>query len=119
VQSEACFAFEITERMGGLPLDAARLTGDTSAMSDDVIYGFIPKNKREELQVAVREYEGRPMISMMVFRKNAEGNYVRTGKGFNFGIDLVPAIVEALQRAEGGGQGSRGGRDDIHQDQTG
>ena len=63
----------------------------------------IPKNGREEIRVALDEFETKgatyDMISVRVFYE--DGDEYRPGRnGLNVRVDLLPAIVAALRDAE-------------------
>ena len=63
----------------------------------------IPKNGREEIRVALDEFKTKTatydMISVRVFYE--DGDEYRPGRnGLNVRVDLLPAIVAALQEAE-------------------
>ena len=64
----------------------------------------IPKNQREEIRVALSEFEKNDrtydMVSARTFYDDGNGK-MRPGKnGLNVPTRLLPALVEALQAAE-------------------
>ncbi len=70
----------------------------------DRIIANIPKNRREEIRVALSEFASKgtthDMISARVFYA-AEGGERKPGRnGVNLPIRLLPALVEALQAAK-------------------
>ncbi len=77
----------------------------------------IPKNGREEIRVALDEFEAKDttydMISVRVFYE--DGDEYRPGRnGLNVRVDLLPAIVTALREAETEARAARllGGEDE-------
>ena len=63
----------------------------------------IPKNGREEIRVALDEFETKDatynMMSVRVFYEDG-GEYRPGRNGLNVRVELLPAIVAALQEAE-------------------
>ena len=63
----------------------------------------IPKNGREEIRVALDEFETKTatydMVSVRVFYEDG-GEYHPGRNGLNVRVELLPAIVAALREAE-------------------
>ncbi len=63
----------------------------------------IPKNGREEIRVALDEFETKgasyDMVSVRAFYEDG-GEYRPGRNGLNVRVDLLPAIVTALREAE-------------------
>ncbi len=63
----------------------------------------IPKNAREQIRVALDEFETKDasydMVSMRVFYEDG-GEYRPGRNGLNVRVELLPAIVAALREAE-------------------
>lgn len=65
----------------------------------DVTVAEIPKNSRETLRVTRQEFRGHQLVSMRVFFEDAHGE-MRPGKqGLAVRLDLVPALLQALDAA--------------------
>ena len=66
----------------------------------DTLVATVPKNAREEIRVVLGEFNGRQIASARVWFEAEDGS-MRPGKaGLGFKIALLPAVVEALQKAE-------------------
>lgn len=57
----------------------------------------IPKNAREEIQVATREYNGRRYIDVRVCFEGKDGAIRPTAKGVTLRHDLADALADAIR----------------------
>lgn len=63
--------------------------------------GTIPKNSLEEIRVGLDEWKGRDLVNIRVWAEPYEGGERRpTKKGLAVAVTKLPALVEALQKAE-------------------
>ncbi len=64
----------------------------------------IEKNQREQIVVALSEFEGRDgifdMVSARVFYDKGNGDMKPTRNGLNVPTRLLPDLIEALEEAE-------------------
>lgn len=76
-------------------------------MNDSISIGEVRKNRGQVLHVYLREYEGRPFVSLECWDsvKGEEGQGVFSGKQYTLSVrtwsDLIPLIEAALKVAEG------------------
>lgn len=70
----------------------------------DKLITTIPKNKREEIRVALSEYETDgnvfDMVSARVFFLNDNGEFQAGCNGLNIVVRRLPELIAALQAAE-------------------
>jgi hypothetical protein len=68
----------------------------------DKTIATIPKNAREEVRVALCEFNGHDLFAVRVFTDpaGATGDRVPTRKGLTASIRLLPDIIRALTKAE-------------------
>ena len=65
------------------------------------VVATIAKNKREEVRVALTEYEGHDLCDVRIFAEPYAGDeWVATKKGVCLGVAKLPGLIAALQRAE-------------------
>lgn len=65
------------------------------------IIAQIPKNKRETLQIDLSEYRGHQLLGLRLWIPNDEGDGLKpTSKGITIAVALLPAIRDALAKAE-------------------
>ena len=57
------------------------------------------KNDREEIQIAIREFEGRTYGEIRAWYW-AEGGTQKPGKGVTFKLEMIDGLLEALRDAE-------------------
>src|SRR6266481_4668415 len=57
------------------------------------------KSNREEIQIAIKEYEGNRYGEIRAWYW-AEGGAQKPGKGVTFKLDMIEALLEALRSAE-------------------
>jgi len=57
------------------------------------------KSNREEIQIAIREFEGNRYGDIRAWYW-AEGGTQKPGKGVTFKLDMIDALLEALRSAE-------------------
>jgi hypothetical protein len=65
----------------------------------DIIVATVTKNSREEIRIALGEFNGRQIINLRVWFRTDEEEW-RPGKGLACHIDLLPQLVEGLAKAE-------------------
>lgn len=66
----------------------------------DRIIATIPKNSNEELRVFLTEYQGHRLVGCRVFYEPRDGGNKLPGKsGLNVRVEMLPAIIAALQEA--------------------
>ena len=62
----------------------------------------IPKNRTEEIRVSLDDFKGNQLVNLRVWFQNSDGE-MRPGKqGIAFKLALLPEVLAALHRAEGG-----------------
>lgn len=65
------------------------------------VVATVEKNRREEIRIALREYEGRDLCDVRVFAEPYAGDeWIATKKGISMVVAKLPALIAALQRAE-------------------
>ena len=64
-----------------------------------VVVGRLTKNKREVVVIALKEFSGRKLADVRVFASTREGD-VPTSKGVSVDVQRLPALREAIVRAE-------------------
>lgn len=64
------------------------------------LIAVIRKNNREEFRIRVREFENFRGVDLRVFAQNGEGQMRETPRGVAIRFSALPAIIEALQKAE-------------------
>lgn len=65
--------------------------------------GSVQKNTREEIRFTAEIFKGHDIVSIRVWYRDEAGE-MRPGKqGLAFRLDLLPAVLEALGKAEKGG----------------
>jgi hypothetical protein len=67
--------------------------------SQDTTIAKIRKSTREEFRVAIRRFTNFRGVELRVFQKNGHGDYVQTPRAIAMRLDVLPAIIDALQRA--------------------
>lgn len=59
------------------------------------------KNKYQDIQVRISEYQGNDVIDIRVWTQPPQGNEkVPTGKGININVRLFPQLKEAVGKLE-------------------
>jgi hypothetical protein len=58
------------------------------------------KNDREEIQIAIREFEGNKYGEIRAWYWT-EGGTQKPGKGVTFKLEMIEGLLEALRSAEG------------------
>jgi len=66
----------------------------------DRIISKFRKNSIEEIQVRLREYEGRHLIDLRTFVGPRGQETLPTKKGISIPIELFPNLKEAIQQVE-------------------
>jgi hypothetical protein len=70
-------------------------------MADPVILAEIGKNSREAVRIALDEYRGSKLIDIRTVCQWGDVDAFRpTRKGVSLKLEHLPALIEALQRAE-------------------
>jgi len=61
----------------------------------------IGKNAREDLHIDVSRYKDFDLVGMRIWIRGdpPDGKDIPTSKGFGFQINLLPVVIDALQRA--------------------
>lgn len=68
---------------------------------DDVLIARLPKNGREELRVSLTEFRGKPLcVARVFFRPKAGGDMRPSTSGLNLRVQMLPALIDSLQKAE-------------------
>lgn len=62
------------------------------------VYGEVRKNARETIRITAAEYLGHTFTDLRVWVQS-EGVWTPTRKGVGIKLDLLPAVIEALQTA--------------------
>jgi hypothetical protein len=66
----------------------------------ELLIASIHKNAREELRIALTEFNGYQLCAMRVFYRPEDGGEMRPGKnGINVRVEQLPTIIEALKAA--------------------
>jgi hypothetical protein len=70
-------------------------------MSDDakIIHAF-PKNPLEEIRVSLTVFKKKQYIDLRVYYKGDDGEYHPSKKGLTLSLDLLPDLVEGVQKAQ-------------------
>ena len=79
--------------MVGCTMSAADLSGAAK------LIGVIPKNRREQVQIRLREYKGHAFIDIRLHYDD-DGAIKSTGKGCTVAPGKLAELIAALQRAE-------------------
>lgn len=66
----------------------------------DVVIGTIPKNQRERLRVAVREFKGHRFADLRIHFVAEDGSLKATAKGITVRRDQIAELLELLVKAE-------------------
>ena len=62
----------------------------------------IPKNATEEIRIDLSHYKGHDLVGLRVWVEPDNGTTkIPTKKGITFRVDLLPTVIEALQKAQG------------------
>ena len=61
---------------------------------------IIPKNKREDIRVSLSKFEQMDLLNIRVFVDYDDGTRGPSKKGISVRVAQLPAIIEALQKAE-------------------
>jgi hypothetical protein len=69
-------------------------------MSDtaQLIHAF-PKNPLEEIRVSLTVFKKKQYIDLRVYYKGDDGEYRPSKKGITVSLDLLPDLVEAIEKA--------------------
>lgn len=97
-------------RLGRPLLEDAQRPGEHSrgyaphsaSASDDAyqLIATVPKNAKEVLQVAIREFKGYDLLDLRVFVDVDEEEPRPTQKGISLRVTRMPALIEALKKAQ-------------------
>jgi hypothetical protein len=70
-------------------------------MSDDakIIHAF-PKNPIEEIRVSLTVFKKKQYIDLRVYYKGDDGEYHPSKKGLTLSLDLLPDLLEGVQKAQ-------------------
>ena len=68
----------------------------------DEIIGVIKKNAAEEIRVVLSEYRGHELVSIRVFASydGTDSEKKPTRKGITVRVGQLPALIEALNKAQ-------------------
>lgn len=68
---------------------------------EGVIVGAVPKNAREEIRVRLTEFKEFKLVDIRTFYEPENSQEKRPcGKGFAIRRDLLPELIEVLQKAQ-------------------
>jgi hypothetical protein len=67
---------------------------------DGQLIASVTKNARERIEIRLREYEGYPFVDLRVFYEDG-AEYKPTRKGLGIRPNLIRAVIEGLELAEG------------------
>lgn len=81
------------DRTSGLPDATASLQVDGIHIAT---FWKSPRNRREAIQVTLKEYEGHPYMDARVFTTNYAGQMVPTPRGIAIGIRTLPTFSKAV-----------------------
>ena len=60
----------------------------------------IRRNSREEVRVALQEYNGRPVFAIRAWFQSKEGDMRPSRDGLTLRVELLPEVARALAEAE-------------------
>lgn len=71
-------------------------------MTQPTVIAVLPKNRRESLRIALDQYQGSNLVDLRVVVELSEssGLATPTRKGVALRVEMLPALIEALGKAE-------------------
>jgi len=66
----------------------------------DVVVGWVQKNQRENVRIALTSFKGHQLVDARVYAARDDGEPGPTKAGLTVRLDRLPALIEALQQAE-------------------
>jgi hypothetical protein len=60
----------------------------------------IPKNPLEEIRVSLTVFRKKQYLDLRVYYKGDDGEYHPSKKGLTLSLDLIPDLLEAVQKAQ-------------------
>lgn len=75
-------------------------SADSAQGSSEVVLAEICKNNMETIRVVLSNFKGRDIINIRVWNVDADENLHPTSKGIACSVRHIPALREALERAE-------------------
>lgn len=90
---------ERAERSADKDARTAKLA-ERLACDDQVVLGVIPKGIGTEVRVTMQTWKGRRTLDIRCYASPDGGEKKPTRKGLQVDVKRLPALVEALQRAE-------------------
>ncbi len=71
-------------------------------MTQPTVIAVLPKNRRESLRIALDQYQGANLVDLRVVVELSEssGLATPTRKGVALRVEMLPALIEALGKAE-------------------
>jgi hypothetical protein len=67
---------------------------------DGTEIGWLDKNSKEKIRVAVREYKGREFVDVRVYFENDDGQWLPTKKGITISPGKMGELIRLLSDAE-------------------
>ena len=61
---------------------------------------IIPKNKREDIRISLSKFEELDLLNIRVFVDYSDGERGPSKKGISIRVAQLPALLEALRKAE-------------------
>ena len=61
----------------------------------------IQKNRKEQLRIRLREYNGHPLLDLRVFEPDSTGRLKASTRGVSVNVRLIGEIIEGLEQARG------------------
>lgn len=78
-------------------------TATTDSLAEEIVIAQIWKGRRRvnHVRITLKRFEGRPIVDIRQYFVNAEGRSQPTTRGVALGIDKLPEIARALEKACG------------------
>ena len=65
----------------------------------DQLVADLRKNSRENIRVRRTEFQGHRLVDVRLFALKEDGSFVATAKGVSIRLEMIDAVIEALQKA--------------------
>lgn len=66
--------------------------------TDRLIHSF-PKNPLEEIRISLTVFKKKQYIDLRTYYKGDDGEFRPSKKGINLSVDLLPDLLEAVEKA--------------------